>query len=94
MVVPGVVGHAEHALDRSDRAADPGADGASDHPADRPRDPVALIGALLGAPHEALAMALLGEAEQPQCDRAGREHERQPRARGQRDAPDPGLVHL
>src|SRR5579864_543662 len=59
VMVPIVMRHAEHALDRAHGAADAGANCASDHSAHRTGDPVAFVGALLSAAHDALAVARL-----------------------------------
>ncbi|RXH29162.1 hypothetical protein XH99_13710 [Bradyrhizobium nanningense] len=51
------VGNAEHPLDCTNGAADTGTDDASDCTAHGTADPVALIGAFLGATHDALGVA-------------------------------------
>ena len=57
VAIVAMVGNTEHALDRTNSAADTGTDGAPDHAAHRAGNPVALIRALLGAAHDALGLA-------------------------------------
>src|SRR5579871_2453088 len=59
VMVPIVMRHAEHALDRAHGAADPGANCASDNSAHGTGDPVAFVGTLLSTAHDALAVAWL-----------------------------------
>jgi hypothetical protein len=63
MMVPAIVGHAEHALHRADGTADACANCTPDHPAHRAGYPVTLISALLRAADDALGMAEVGDKQ-------------------------------
>jgi hypothetical protein len=62
------IGNPEHAIHRTDGAADTGADRAANHATDRAGNPVTFIGAFLRATHDTLCMDELGDREQRQGD--------------------------
>ena len=71
-----MVGNAEHALHRAHGAADTRPNGAADHPTHGTGDAIALMGAFLGATHDALGVAGLrqrdeGEQETGRRKKAG-----------------------
>ena len=65
----------EHAVHGADRAADAGADRAADDGADRTGRAAAFAGAFLRAADDALRMAEMGDRQQGQRERRGRERE-------------------
>ena len=58
----------EHTSHRAHCAADTGSDRAADHATNRTGDPVAFTGAFLGATHDALRIAGMGNRQQGERD--------------------------
>lgn len=67
--------NAEHALDRTNGAADTGPDDASDRAAHGASDPVTFIRAFLGTAHDALGVAGLRQSQQREQDGGGCEQQ-------------------
>lgn len=69
------MGNAEHTLDRTNGAPDTGTDDATDRTAHRAGNTIAFIGAFLGAAHDALGVARLGQTGQGGQNGGGGEEE-------------------
>jgi hypothetical protein len=67
------VRHAEHTVDRTDRAADAGSNRATDHSADRSCGAIALVGPLLRTADDALRLTCMGQSKQGQGQRSSAE---------------------
>jgi len=65
----------EHTSHRAHRAADTGSDRAADHATHRTGNPVTFTGAFLGAAHDALRIAGMGNRQQGENDRRHRKME-------------------